>query len=211
MAFPFQVSAGELNLKGGIVSASAAFVDADGKTGYAAAEATGGVLNITDTVFTTDETQQYFVSYEGGDGTLKNVTIDAPNANNVLGTYSGSKVVLEDCKVTCEYLAVFASNSGGTSSVTIKSGDYYAKLSNLLCPYGTTLTVEGGTFTCGNTAKTFKFYNVPGSKLVLKGGTFNGVAFANLTEETIRGMCNLSECNGVNIVKTNGTWEITVK
>lgn len=211
MAFPFQVTAGELNLKGGVVSATAAFIDADGKTGYAAVEAKGGVLNITDTVFAIDDTQSYFVSYEGGDGTLKNVTIDAPNANNVLGTYTGSNVRLEDCKINCDYLAVFASNSGGTSNVVIDGGTYHTKVSNLMAPYGTTITVEDGTFSCDNVAKTFKFYDV-GGKLVLKGGTYNGVAFESLTEDLLRGMCNLSDCSkGVNIVKTNGAWEITVK
>ena len=212
MAIPFQVSAGELNLKGGLISATAAFVDADGKTGYNAVNATGGVLNVTDTVFKHQKTETYIVSYEGGDGTMKNVTIDTPNANNVIGAYDGSELRLEDCKVTCDYIGVFASSSGGVSSVEIAGGTYYAKQTNLLTVHGGVITVEDGTFTNGNPAKLLKFYNVSGGKIVLKGGTFNGIAFANLTEDTIRGMCNLSECaNGVNVVKVNGAWEITVK
>lgn len=212
MAFPFEVIAGELNLKGGVVSASSAFIDADGETGYAAVNAAGGVLNVTDTVFKLDKTQDYLVTYTGGDGVLKNVTIDTPNANTVVGAYDGSEVRLEDCNVSCDYDTFFASMNGGVSTIEVNGGTYRCAQNNLFCVYGGIVILEDGTFSAGNAAKTFKFYNKTGGKIVLKGGTYNGVAFADLTEDAIRGMCNLENCaKGINVVKTNGAWEITVK
>lgn len=210
MAIPFQVTAGELNLKGGLISATAAFVDADGNTGYNAVEASGGVLNVTDTVFKHDKTERYVVAYDGGDGTMKNVTINTPNANNVIGSFAGSDLRLENCKISCDYIGVFASNNGGVSNVEIAGGTYNATRTNLLSVYGGVITVEDGTFTTGVYEKLFNFYSVPGSKIVLKGGTFNGVAFADLTETTIRGMCNLGNCNGITVTKTGGVWTLAV-
>jgi len=211
-AIPFEVTDGKLTLKGGVVSAVSAFVDADGDTGYAAANATGGVLNITDTAFKIDNTQDYLVTYAGGDGTMKNVTIDAPHANTVVGSYDGSEVRLEDCNINCDYAAFFASQSGGVSTIEIDGGTYRCTQTNLICVHGGKVVVEGGTFSAGIPAKTLKFYNVTGGKIVLKGGTFNGVAFANLDEAAIRAMCNLSECSkGITVEQVNGAWEITVK
>lgn len=212
-AIPFSVKAGTLNLKNGTIGAIGAFIDSDGKTMNAAVKATGGsVMNLEGTTIALDKAASSLVVYTGADGMLKDVTVKAITSNNAVNV-SGedSEVVLENCNIDCDYIAV---QSTYGAKVTIKSGTYHTKVSNLLCvnAKAASIVVEDGTFSCDNAAKTFKFYNYTGNKLVLKGGTFNGVAFANLTEDAIRGMCNLSDCaKGINVVKTNGAWEITVK
>ena len=111
----------------------------------------------------------------------------SPQGNNAIGTYKGTELKVEDCTIEAEYLAFFASNNGGNSKITIDGGNYHTTLSNLLGVYG--------------------------GKIVIKGGTFNGIAFANLTEDIIRGMCNLSDCaKGVDVTKgADGAWTIAVK
>ena len=213
-AFPVYVTDGEMNLKNGVISATGAFIDADGKTATAAVMADGGVLNIDSTTVAIEKTATLLVAYSNAKGEIKNVTFDTPKSNNIIGTFDGTDIKVVDCKITADYLAFFASNSGGAASkVEIDGGTYHTTLSNLLGVHGGTIVVEDGTFTCGTPAKTFKFYNVSGGKIVLKGGTFNGVAFEDLTEDVIRGMCNFSECpsSAVEVVKTADAWTLTVK
>ena len=111
----------------------------------------------------------------------------SPQGNNAIGTYKGTELKVEDCTIEAEYLAFFASNNGGNSKITIDGGNYHTTLSNLLGVYG--------------------------GEIVVEDGTFNGIAFANLTEDIIRGMCNLSDCaKGVDVTKdADGAWTIVVK
>ena len=212
-AYPFYVTDGELNLKNGVISATGAFIDADGKTQHAAVVAEGGEVNMEGTTVAINDTAGLVIVYENATGELKDVTMNTPNSNNVVAAFAGANVRLVNSTANVDYLAFFSSTSGGAGTqIEIAGGTYHAKVSNLLGVYGGTIVVEDGTFTCGNASKTFKFYNVSGGKIVLKGGTFNGIAFDKLTEDTIRGMCNLSECaKGINVVKTDGVWTLTVK
>ena len=211
-AVPFYVTAGTMNVKDGVISAIGTFIDSDGKPMNAALKAvTGGVLNVEGTTISLKNAAASLIVYAGSAPSLvKDVTIDAITSNNAINA-SDSDITIQNTNISVDYIAVQATYG---ANVTIKGGKYHAKTSNLLCvnAQAATITVEDGIFTCDNAAKTFKFYNYTGNKIVLKGGTFNGIAFENLTESAIRGMCNLTNCSkGVNVVKTADAWTITVK
>lgn len=210
-AIPFEAVAGTLNLVGGNINAFGAFIDSDNKVMNSVARATNGsVMNIEGTKVKLDEAAATLFSYTGATGTLKDIVIDAKNSNNAINVSDG-EVRVENANVDVQYIAIHATYG---AEVTVVGGTYHASLSNLLCvnANASTITVEGGTFSCDVPAKTFKFYNYTGNKIVLKGGTFNGVAFENLTKTQLEGWCNLSDCTkGVTVENVNGAWVITVK
>ena len=207
---PFQLSSGELTLKGGIIEATGDMLDSDGEVMNNVIHASAGVLNVEGSEINAPDSTIAIALTGGVEATFKDTKIVA-NDNVVQPT--GSKVLLDNCDIECGWLAIFSSSSGGTAAeVTIKGGTYHATISNLLGVHGGVITVEDGTFNCDTASKTLKFYNITGGKIVLKGGTFNGVAFANLDEAAIRAMCNLSDCSkGITVEQVNGAWEITVK
>jgi len=207
---PFQLRAGELTLSGGIVTATGNALDADGEVMNNVINSEGGVLNIEGTKIQTAGST-LAVALSSTTANIKDAELIG--SNNVIGTFEGSNVVVENTKVECEYLAVFASSSGGSASnVTIKDGTYHSTLSNLLGVHGGVITVEDGKFDCDTPEKTFKFYNVEGSKIVLKGGTFNGVAFDDLTDTKIDGWINKTDIGSstVTVEEVEGAWVLTL-
>lgn len=207
---PFQVKQGELNIKGGNIKATGKAYDADGEEMNNVINSEGGVVNVEGAKIETADAVLP-IALTATNGIIKDTTIIT--GNNAIGTYNGTTIRVENCKIEADYLAFFASKSGGTASkVEIDGGVYHTTVSNLLGVYGGEIVVEDGVFNCDAVAKTFKFYNVAGGKIVLKGGTFNGVSFANLNEETLRAMCNLTECaNGINVTFADGAWTLAVK
>jgi hypothetical protein len=210
-AYPVYVQAGTMNIKNGIVNATSAFIDADGKTLDLSLLTVGGVLNVEGTKFEFTNKATNVASICYGTANFKNVTFSAPIGNTMVGAYDGASVVLEDCTVDAVNHAVFSSSNGGKSTITIKSGNYHT-FANLLGAHGGVVAVEGGTFNCDSANKVFKFYDVVGSQFVITGGTFNGVAFENLDETTILGMCNTSALKNtkLDIVFADGAWTLTV-
>ena len=220
-AFPFYVTAGTLNLKNGVISATGALVDSDGEA-FSSASAVwsegNSELNIEGTKLDIQTNSTYTIVYgDGAKGTMKDVVINTPSSSSVIytsGDSTGSvrsELRLENCTLNAKSNGICATYGG---QVTIDGGTYHTSTSNLfwIYNYNASITVKDGIFTCGNAAKTFKFYNFTGSKIVLEGGTFNGIAFENLTESAIRGMCDLTNCaKDVNVVKTADAWTITVK
>ncbi len=209
-AFPIYVKQGVLNIKNGTVTATSSFIDADNKVRTAALFANNGTANAEGTEVSSKAAISSIFTYSNATGLLKNVSFNTPNGNNAVNAGSGSTLRLEDCEIDVSYIAVHSTYG---SNVVIDGGKYHASVSNLLTAnVNGVITVEDGTFDCDSPEKTFKFYNYTGNKIILKGGTFNGIAFANLTESAIRGMCNLSECaNGVDVVFADGAWTISVK
>ena len=217
-AFPIDVVAGTMNIKNGTISAASAFVDADDEVRYATIFAhEGATVNVEGTVVETNNASSLF-TYHAANGTLKNVTIKTPNGDNAVNAngktadngYTPSNVTLEDCNIDVKFIAAQATYGG---NVVINGGNYHASLSNLLCVnVNGTITVKGGTFSCDAAEKTFKFYNHADNKIVIEGGTFNGVAFENLTAELLESWCNMSSVTSYNVKaeKVNGAWEITL-
>ena len=226
---PFVVKQGELNIVGGNIQSTGAVLDADKKPMNNVINSDGGVVNVEGaTIETVDAVLP--IALSATTSTIKDTTIIT--GNNAIGTYEGTKLLVENCKVEADYLAVFASYSGGTASeVTINGGVYHTTEGNLLGVYGGKITIEDGVFNCDKVGRTFKIYKPEGGSFTIKGGTFNGVAFENLTEDIIRGMCNFSAWGDayndelatresineaskavVDIVKgADGAWTITIK
>ena len=217
---PFQVKAGELNLNGGVISATGDALDADGEKMNNVAYVSGGSINITGSKIEAPGST-ITIALSNSTAHIKDTTLIAHD--NVIQPSQGSKVILENVKIDCAYLAVFSSNSGGSASeVTIKGGVYTttkptneAGGTNLLGVHGGVIIVEDGTFNCQSADKTFKFYNVAGSKIVLKDGVYNNIDFADLNEDNIKAMINTSDLpdglEDIKVEKVNGAWEISLK
>ena len=207
-AFPIYVEAGTMNIKNGTIGAAAAFIDADGIKRSGALSVENATANIDGTKFENNIENAINTSFEGATGTIKNATFNV--YNTAVGVYAGSNVRLENCTMNLNWEGVFASNNGGQSFATIVSGNYHATTSNLLAIYGGVITVEGGTFTCDNANKLFKIYSPAGGKIIIKGGSFNGIAFADLTADLIQGMINPTSATNYTITQVDGAWVISV-
>ena len=218
-AFPIYAAAGTLNVKNGNISATSAFIDADGETRYAAIYASNGAtINVAGTVIETSDEISSVFTYSVANGILENVTFKTPNGNNAINAngatsedgYIASNLTLKNCDIDVQYIAVHATYGG---NVVIDGGNYHSSLSNLLCVnHDGTITIKGGTFACDNKEMTFKFYNYANNKIVIEDGTFNGVAFENLTDELLESWCNMSSVTSYDVKaeKVNGAWEITL-
>ncbi|MBQ7330446.1 MAG: prepilin-type N-terminal cleavage/methylation domain-containing protein [Oscillospiraceae bacterium] len=207
-AIPFQVEAGTLNLVGGTVSASAAFIDSDGDLCYGAVWAEGGVVNVDSTTFDCPD-GEILLAYCGATGAVNNATINTHASAINVG--SNSVVTVENCTINVFCEAIWVSSSGGynDTKVTVKSGTY-SGTGNTLAMHGGTLVIEGGTFTSTN-PNLFRFYAAD-STLVIKGGTFNGKTFdANTDPAVIKGMFSTGTTNysNLSIVWANDAWTIT--
>ena len=208
---PFQLKDGELTLKGGVIGATGSALDSDGKPMENVVMATGGTLNIEGSKIDVP-TAGIPVAISGDvQVTIKNTEIIANN--DVIQPSAGAKVLIENCKIDCQYNVVYSSVSGGAGTeVTIRGGEYHSVVSNLLNVYGGTIIVEDGQFSCDAKEKTFRFQDVSGGTIVLKGGTFNGIKFADLNEGTIKGMINSSSpMSKITIKQESGAWVINVK
>ena len=206
-ATPIQVTGGAtLNLKGGVLSATAAFVDADGRTGYCVAEVVDGVLNIENTVISIDAATTYCVSYDEGTGTIKNVTFDIPNKRQAVGIFGGSVVLMKDCIVDAFAEVVFCSTSqgGDGSKVTIDGGNYHAQ-KELIAVYGGEVVIKDGVFTCDDAAKLFQVYAYGTPKITINGGTFNGKTLADLGKDGLQALTT----GGTVVDNGDGTFTIS--
>ena len=211
-ALPLYVKAGTMNIKNGVISATAAFIDADGKTQHGALQTDGGTVNVEGTKFEFTGVASIIAGISAGTANFKDVTFNAPNGNNVIGAFGGAEVVVENCKIVSDYIAFFSSCNDGKSTITINGGDYYAKVSRILYTYGGDIVVEGGNFTVEQDSHRSIMLGAASEKstITIKGGTFNGVAFENLTAEIIENM--IDDASAAHTVeKVDGAWVITVK
>ena len=203
-AFPIRVEAGTLNLKNGTIGAASAFVDADGIEREGALSVYGGTVNIDGTKFENNIQDAINASYVGATGTIKNATFNV--YNTAVGVYGGANVRIEDCNVNLNWDVVFASSLNGQSFATIAGGNYHST-SQLFSVHGGVITIEDGTFSSDK--RMFHVYNVEGGEFIIKGGTFNGIAFENLTEEIIKTTLITNSCSSyVTVTKVDGAWHI---
>lgn len=205
-AFPFYVTAGTLNLKNGVIGATADWYDSDNELVHSAIKADDGVLNIDSTKFNCPN-GSILIAYSGADGTVKNATINTKSSAINIG--GGSNVVVENCTINVENEAVWVSNSGGYDSKATIKGGTYSGIGNTIATYGGTIVIEDGVFK--STQKNLlKFYDT-GCSLTIKGGTFNGVKFEDLTASIIKGMFATSSTNYANIQAnwTGSAWVVT--
>ena len=209
---PFRVTEGELTLKGGNIQSTGDAYDADGEVMNNVVNVANGTLKLESSKIEAPGSTIAIALVDGAVANINNSTIIAHD--NVIQPSNGSKVTIHNTSIECAWLAVYSSSLGGSASevtITGENGKYHATTSNLLGVYGGKIFVEDGEFNCDSKDKTFKFYDVTGGQIVLKGGTFNGIDFENLDEATLRGWCNLSECTkGVTIIKNDGAWYLTV-
>ena len=205
-AFPFYVTAGTLNLKNGVIGATADWYDADNELVHSAVLAVDGELNIDSTKFDCP-TGEILIAYGGADGTVKNATINTKGSAINIG--SGSNVVIENCTINVEWEAVWVSNFGGYNSKATIKGGTYSGVGNTIATYGGTIVIEDGVFKSTQT-NLFKFYDT-GCSLTIKGGTFNGVKFEDLTASIIKGMFATGSTNYANLQAnwTGSAWVIT--
>ena len=205
---PFQVQAGELTLKGGIIKATGDALDADG-------EVMNNVLNVDDSTLNIEGAKidapnsTIAIALTNAQTTIKDSTIIGND--NVIQPSDGSIVTLNNCTVECEWLAIYSSNAGGTASeVTIKSGTYHANQTTLLGVYGGVIICEDGEYSSESPEnRFFRFYNVSGGKIVLKGGTYNGVKFENLTKSMLEGWVDNRQTMPT-IAKVDGAWVLSI-
>ena len=208
---PFQLDAGELTLKGGVIAATGSYLDADGDPVSSAVVANAGILNLNGTVVDAPN-GNIVISYEGANGTVSNSTIRAMGQG--IGVFGGSEVVVENCSVDTGWEAVFVSDSGGVSKATIKGGSYNCD-GNTVVSHGGIVVIEGGNFTATQ-ENLLKMYSAGGS-ITIKGGTFSNATYKNytldmLTVDVIKAMIATGSTNYANITVTenaDGSFTIT--
>ncbi len=207
---PFVINDATLVLNGGVIGAAGTGIDIDGNEYSIPLKAEAGSdVTINGTKFNTNGHEIQFA----GKAVLNNVEIDG-----YIYSYANGSVELNDCVVdTQESFGLWVTNTikvdgnweyTGTSTLTINSGKYTAhgthdtyKLVSMLAG---TINIKGGEFVSPDT-ELFEIGHANG-KLVISGGTFNGVAFEELdTVEEWKALCN----GDYNVVIADGVVTIT--
>lgn len=206
---PFRVTAGELTLNGGVIAATGDALDADGEVMNNVVNVNSAAVNIEGSKIEAPNST-ITVALTNATANIKDATIIAND--NVIQPSNGSKVVIENTTIECAWLAVYSSSSGGAASeVTIKSGTYKASQTTLLGVHGGVIICEDGTFSSATPEdRFFRFYNIDGGKIVLKGGTYNGIAFENLTKDILTGWVD-SRQTMPSIDFVDGAWVLEIK
>ena len=215
--YPIALLKGTLTINGGTIGAAGSHVDVDGDL-------------VNSPILTEDGTTTYingttFNIAEGGfavfagDTVVKDATFNSEN----LGVYSSGngQVVLENTTINSKGRCVWSCNlvwvdeaagttaHAGTTLLTIKSGTYNGGNAtwNPIVACGGNIVIEGGTFTNTNGGGIFTLQDASDSEsIVVKGGTFNGVAFEELdTVDEWKALC----AGDYNVVIADGVVTIT--
>ena len=114
-------------------------------------------------------------------------------ANTYFYCYGNGNMTLNDCVVSnTNDFALWVTNTintngtnsyDGTSTMTVNSGKYSSEVEGAYgtaSVYGGTMNIKGGDFT-SKEGHMFAVLHANG-KIVITGGTFNGVAFADVTD-----------------------------
>ena len=209
--FPIDIDAGTVTINGGIIGATGTGVDLDGKT-FATPIDGGKNTNVT-----MNDTQIYGVDSPiqfQGTAKLNNVKL----TNSYFYSYGNGSVTLTNCVVEeKDNVCIWVTNTithddgtytyDGTSTMTVKSGKYTSKLTDagwgVVSVYGGTINIEGGEFSSADGHMFGVLHN--NGKIVVTGGTFNGVAFENIEDWSALCAGNLN----VNISEDGKTVTIT--
>ncbi|MBQ8414253.1 MAG: hypothetical protein IJX58_03295, partial [Clostridia bacterium] len=126
--------------------------------------------------------------------TIKNATINSEN----IGIYAHGYISIEDTVINSKGRVLWACNhyeDDKAGLTTIKSGTYTGGSNNwgAITTCGGFVKIEGGDFVANDGAKLFQIHdNDPlshRSTIVITGGTFNGVNFADLDEAEWNELC----------------------
>ena len=192
---PISVENGTLNINGGIIGAAGSYVDSDGKvvnTPISVEE--NGSVNIDGTIFNVAENGYLFLN---GNNTVKNATINT----EFIGIYARGNNVVENTTINSKDRIIWACNhneDSNTGLITIKSGTYVGGSAKYgaITTCGSFVKIEGGNFTSNEGAALFNIHNngtiAQRSTIVITGGTFNGVDFADLTEDQWNEFCSVT-------------------
>ena len=189
---PIEVNAGTLNLKNGVIGAAGSYVDADGQVVNTPLSVNAnGSVNIDGTTFNV-AAKGYL--YLNGNNTIKNATINA----EFMGIYARGTNVVENTVIASKGRVLWACNhntSGDTGLITIKSGTYTGGNDTwaAIVTCGSFVKIEGGDFAANEGTKLFQIHDngeiSHRSTIVITGGTFNGVDFADIDEAEWNTLC----------------------
>ena len=185
--YPIEATAGTLNINAGVIGASGSFVDDDGRVVNTPIMAYGtSNVNIDGTTFNIP-TNGFIYLGGTGNSTVKNATINTEN----IAFYANGNIVVENTVVNSKGRIIWACNHNtdeNTGLITVKSGTYTGGSENwaAIVTCGSFVEIEGGNFTANDGANLFQIHNnstlAQRSTITITGGTFNGVAFADVTD-----------------------------
>lgn len=203
------VKQGKLTIKNGVVGATGNIFDADGEpTDLAVKTERGTYTKIEGTTFNINTTNNGYLSFYGS-ADVVGATINSTDMG--IGAYGGSTVTVEDTTINatghgCFFVSNSTAAAGESSKLIVKSGNFHGGNVNrsdykaaCVIAYAGNLIIEGGNFT-SNTDD--MFYAFSGGTITIKGGTFDGVAFTDLTVTKLQEMVadnagTVTEANGV--------------
>ena len=184
---PINIEKGTVTINGGIIGATGTGIDLDGKV-YATPIDGGkdAIVTINNTQFNGTDSPIKFQ----GKATLNNVKL----TNSYFYSYGNGNVTLNNCVVEeADNICIWVTNTikhedgtttyDGASTLTVKSGTYKSALTDAgwgtVSVYGGTINIEGGEF---SSADGHMFGVLYTGKIVITGGTFNGVDFEDVTD-----------------------------
>ena len=184
---PINIQKGTVTINGGIIGATGTGIDLDGNV-YATPIDGGkdAIVTINNTQFNGTDSPIKFQ----GKATLNNVKL----TNSYFYSYGNGNVTLNNCVVEEEdNICIWVTNTikhedgtttyDGASTLTVKSGTYKSALTDAgwgtVSVYGGTINIEGGEF---SSADGHMFGVLYTGKIVITGGTFNGVDFEDVTD-----------------------------
>ena len=183
---PIQINSGAVTINGGVIGAAGSHIDLDGKLcSRPIADKPGATVTINDT--------QFNVAANGCVQLQSTSVLNRAKANSYFYCYGNGNMTLNDCEATSSDIALWVTNTivadgnttyDGAATMTVNSGKYVSTTEDAgwgaVSVYGGTINVKGGDFTSKD-GHMFAVLHANG-KIVITGGTFNGVAFADVTD-----------------------------
>lgn len=209
---PIQINQGTVEIYGGTIGAAGAYIDDDGQLVNSPLQTLEGTTTTIDGTTFNINANGYATFF--GNATIKNSTFNSQGTS----IYCGDKgqVTLENVTVNSSQRCVWATNWNGTdhsgddgvATITIKSGSYKGGNAtySAVTVYSGAVVIEGGDFT-SNEGISHLFYVMSSGSITIKGGTFNGTAFADLTASDVKALC----FNNTHDVVENDDGSFTIK
>ena len=184
--FPIEVKEGTVIINGGIIGAAGSGIDLDGKSYETPISSLDGTnVTINNTVFNGDNSPIQLA----GAAVLNNVKV---NGGYFYSRRNG-QVTLNNCEVHNADVAIWVTNTipenanpyTGTSKLIINGGEYESLTTEK--DYGTVSVLNGTIEIIDGNFKSAEghMFGIIGDtcpKIVISGGTFNGISFAKLVE-----------------------------
>ena len=188
---PLSIEQGSITINGGVINSAGSYIDSDGERVNAVLSSAAGTnVIVNGSTFISNESGYSIIA---GNATLNNAKFDAKNV--ALYVQQSANVQANNLEMIsagrCFWVCDHTAHPG--AELTINSGYYkggnaagsYAYQQAPIVTCGGDVIINGGDFV-SNTGKIFNiFSNGGGSKnstITINGGTFNGVAFENVTD-----------------------------